>query len=222
MVVEFIKQLHQDSLEKAWNARPAKDPMPERRQNVLARIDVALAQLESGEINPARGCYQTRDNFNGVRVQLKYGQRALSIDGRDHWFVEDAATFFKSAREAVASGQLDGAINQALEARDKGKGPRPAPSSTRPVAKSKPVEPGTASIAAVTPAASAAVSRTVSPAAPAAVAPGASPVVPLPASPAALPAQDSNAAEPLPARPGKFARKYEKLLAAGIISEAAS
>ena len=230
MVVEFIKQLHQDSLEKAWNARPAKDPMPERRKNVLSRIDVALAQLKKGEINPARGCYQTRDNFNGVRVQLKYGQRPLVIDGRDHWFVEDAATFFKSAREAVASGQLDGAINDALEARDKGKGPRPAPSSTRPAPKSKPLEPEKASIAAKPPAASpsapaavtAAAAPVVSRAAPAAAPAAASPVASPAVSPAAPPAQDTSAVEPATARPGKFARKYEKLLAAGIISEAAS
>src|SRR5215210_5655183 len=100
MPVEFIKQLHQASLEKAWNARPAKDPMLKRRKNVLSRIDVALAQLKSGEINPPRGNYQTRDHFNGVCVQLKCGQRALRIDGRDHWFVEDAATFFSLARGA--------------------------------------------------------------------------------------------------------------------------
>jgi hypothetical protein len=87
MAVEFIRQLHRESLEKAWNARPAKDLMPKRRQDVLSRIDSALAQLESGETNPRRGLYQNRDNFNGVRVQLKCGQRALNIDGRDHWFV---------------------------------------------------------------------------------------------------------------------------------------
>ena len=89
MAVEFIRQLHRESLEKAWNARPAKaprDPMPRRRQGVLSRIDSALAQLADGETSPRRGLYQRRDNFNGVRVQLKCGQRALKIDGRDHWF----------------------------------------------------------------------------------------------------------------------------------------
>ena len=73
MSVEFIKQLHQDSLEKAWNARPAKpprDPMLKRRQNVLGGIDAALEQLKNGEIIPPRGNYQTRDKFYGVRVQL--------------------------------------------------------------------------------------------------------------------------------------------------------
>ena len=176
MPVEFIKQLHQASLEKAWNARPAKDPMLKRRQNVLSRIDVALAQLKSGEINPPRGNYQTRDNFNGVRVQLKCGQRALRIDGRDHWFVEDAATFFSYAREAVGSGQLDGAIIDALEGKDKDKVTGPAPES-------KPHDSEKVPNLNVVP-------------------DGKTSVDELPA-----------------AEPGKFARRYEKLLAAGMFSE---
>ena len=176
MPVEFIKQLHQASLEKAWNARPAKDPMLKRRQNVLSRIDVALAQLKSGEINPPRGNYQTRDNFNGVRVQLKCGQRALRIDGRDHWFVEDAATFFSYAREAVGSGQLDGAIINALEGKDKDKVTGPAPES-------KPHDSEKVSNLNVAP-------------------------------------DRKSSADELPAaEPGKFARRYEKLLAAGMFSE---
>ena len=176
MPVEFIKQLHQASLEKAWNARPAKDPMLKRRQNVLSRIDVALAQLKSGEINPPRGNYQTRDNFNGVRVQLKCGQRALRIDGRDHWFVEDAATFFSYAREAVGSGQLDGAIIDALEGKDKDKVTGPAPES-------KPHDSEKVPNLNVVP-------------------------------------DGKTCADELPAaEPGKFARRYEKLLAAGMFSE---
>ena len=176
MPVEFIKQLHQASLEKAWNARPAKDPMLKRRQNVLSRIDVALAQLKSGEINPPRGNYQTRDNFNGVRVQLKCGQRALRIDGRDHWFVEDAATFFSYAREAVGSGQLDGAIIDALKGKDKDKVTGPAPES-------KPHDSEKVSNLNVAP-------------------------------------DRKASADELPAaEPGKFARRYEKLLAAGMFSE---
>ncbi len=125
MALDFIKQMHRDSLQKAWNARPEKvpeDPMPKRRQRVLDCIDRALVQLKSGEKNPSRGSYQTRDHCNGVRVQLKYGGRALRIDGRDHWFVEDAATFFWSARAAVESGELDGAINRALRSTSSGKG----------------------------------------------------------------------------------------------------
>jgi hypothetical protein len=176
MPVEFIKQLHQASLEKAWNARPAKDPMLKRRQNVLSRIDVALAQLKSGEINPPRGNYQTRDNFNGVRVQLKCGQRALRIDGRDHWFVEDAATFFSSAREAVERGELDGAIIDALQGKEKDQDTRPAP-------KSKPLDPEK--------------------------------VVNLNVALDGKASADRLHA----AKPGRFARKYEKLLAAGILSE---
>ena len=180
MSVEFIKQLHQASLEKAWNARPVKapkDPMLKRRQNVMSRIDLALEQLKSGEINPPRGSYQTRDNFNGVRVQLKCGQRALTVDGRDHWFVEDAAIFFSSAREAVESGQLDGAIIDALEGKDKdkGKGIRPAPKS----------KPHLEIVSGLD------------------VAP-----------------EGKASADDLPAaKPGRFAQKYEKLLAAGIMSE---
>jgi hypothetical protein len=178
MPVEFIKQLHQASLEKAWNARPARDPMLKRRQNVMSRIDVAQAQLKNGEINPPRGSYQTRDNFNGVRVQLKCGQRALTIDGRDHWFVEDAATFFSSAREAVGSGQLDGAIVDALEGNGKDKGAHPAP-------KSKPVAPEEVCNLDV------------------------------------APDSKASAEELHAAKPGKFAQRYEKLVAAGIISEPA-
>lgn len=141
MAVEFIKQLHRDSLEKAWNARPAKDPMPKRRQNVLDHIDGALAQLKNGETNPPRGSYQTRDNFNGVRVQLKFGQRALKIDGRDHWFVEDAASFFSAARKAVERGELDRAINDVLEGKEKGGGKQKAKSKVaRPAPQGKPLD----------------------------------------------------------------------------------
>lgn len=181
MALDFIKQMHRDSLEKAWNARPAaapKDPMPKRRQNVLDRIDGALAQLKSGEANPTRGSYQTRDRCNGVRVQLKYGRRALRIDGRDHWFVEDAATFFRTARAAVESGELDGAINGALKGGSKGKRHLPARNSKPPHAEK--VE-----------------SRTVAPE-------------------AAATAQDRPAA-----KPGRYAQKHEKLLAAGILSASA-
>jgi hypothetical protein len=138
MALDFIKQMHRASLEKAWTARPAKvrkDPMPKRRQNVLDHIDGALAQLKSGEANPSGGSYQTRDHCNGVRVQLKYGRRPLRIDGRDHWFVEDAATFFRSARAAVESGELDGAINSALKGKSRAKGQR-----NLPPRKSKPPE----------------------------------------------------------------------------------
>jgi hypothetical protein len=178
MALDFIKQMHRDSLEKAWNARPAKvpkDPMPKRRQNVLNRIDGALAQLESGEANPSRGIYRSRDHFKGVRVQLKYGRRALRIDGRDHWFVEDAATFFRSARAAVESGELDDAINGALKSRSKGK-------RNLPARKSKPPEPGRVD------------SHTVAP-------------------DAEVTAPDRPAA-----KPGRYAQKHEKLLAAGILS----
>jgi hypothetical protein len=180
MTLDFIKQLHRDPLEKAWNARPAKvpkDPMPRRRQNVLDCIDGALAQLKSGEANPNRGSYQTRDHCNGVRVQLKYGRRALRIDGRDHWFVEEAATFFRSARAAVESGELDGAINGALKSRSKSKGKR-----NLPALKSKPPEPERVDRHTVAPDAEAAA----------------------PARPAA--------------KPGRYAQKHEKLLAAGILS----
>lgn len=179
MAVKFIKQLHQDALEKAWNARPAKaikDPMAKRRQHVLSRIDEALEQLKSGDTNPPRGSYQTRDNFNGVRVQLKYGRRALTIDGRDHWFVEDAAAFFSYAREAVETGELDRAISDALESKDKG---------TRPAPKSKPPELERVS------------------------------------TPDVVPNSRTSADEPHVAEPGKYAQKYEKLLAAGLFSEPA-
>jgi hypothetical protein len=175
MPVEFIKQLHQNSLEKAWNARPPKDPMPKRRENVLSRIDEALAQLKSGVTNPPRGNYQTRDNFTGVRVQLKYGQRPLTIDGRDHWFVEDAATFFNSAREAVGRGELDSAIVEAVEAKNKDKGAHPAPKGM-PLA---PAENANCNIA---------------------------------------PNGKAAATGLRPAKPGRFAQKYEKLVAAGLLS----
>jgi hypothetical protein len=185
MAVDFIKQLHQVSLEKAWNARPAKapkDPMPKRRQNVLGSIDTALAQLKNGETNPPRGCYQTRDNFNGVRVQLKYANRPLTIDGRDHWFVEDAAMFFDKARAAVESGQLDSAINEALEAKGRGKNKSKAAPAART---SKP--------------------------------PLAEKIAPRKVAPPSEPSAD----QPQPAKPGKYAQKYEELLAAGTFSESA-
>jgi hypothetical protein len=180
MALDFIKQMHRDSLEKAWNARPAKvpkDPMPKRRQKVLACIESALAQLESGEANPIGGSYQTRDHCNGVRVQLKYGRRPLRIDGRDHWFVEDAATFFRGARAAVEIGELDAAINGALKSRSKGKAKR-----NLPARKSKAPEPEKVE------------SHTTPP-------------------DTEVTAQDRPAA-----KPGRYAQKREKLLAAGIIS----
>ena len=192
MTVEFIKQLHQNALEKAWNARPAKppvDPMLKHRKKVLSRIDAALAQLESGENNPPRGLYQTRDNFNGMRVQLKYGQRALTIDGRDHWFVEDAATFFRSAREAVGSGELDGAINDAVDRKDK-----------VPVKEVKEKDKAKAALP---------VPRNEPPA------------LQIVAGHEAVVDDKASADEPRAANPGRFARKYEKLLAAGILSEPA-
>jgi hypothetical protein len=193
MVVDFIKQLHQEALEKAWNARPAKapkDPMPRRRQIVLASIDNALAQLTNGDTNPRRGSYQTRDNFNGVRVQLKYAQRALTIDGRDHWFVGDAATFFSKARVAVESGELDSAINDALEQKGRGKTKAKV---TRLVRNGKPQ-----------------VDK----------APDRKPA---PASDAikAAAASDASADTPPTAKPGKYAQKYEDLLAAGTFSGSA-
>jgi hypothetical protein len=181
MALDFIKQMHRESLEKAWNARPAKapkDPMPKRRQNVLDHIDGALAQLKSGEANPSRGSYQTRDHCKGVRVQLKYGRRALRIDGRDHWFVDDAATFFQSARAAVESGELDGAINGALKGAGKGK-------RNLAAHKSKPPEPERL------------VSHTVEPHA------------------------EVRADDRAAAKPGRYAQKHEKLIAAGLLSEPA-
>ena len=192
MTVEFIKQLHQNALEKAWNARPAKppvDPMLKHRKKVLSRIDAALAQLESGENNPPRGLYQTRDNFNGMRVQLKYGQRALTIDGRDHWFVEDAATFFRSAREAVGSGELDRAILDAVDRTDK-----------VPVKEAKVKDKEKAALP---------VPRNETPA------------LQIVAGHEAAADDKASADEPCAANPGRFARKYEKLLAAGILSEPA-
>jgi hypothetical protein len=226
MPVEFIKQLHQDSLEKAWNARPARppaDPMLKRRRNVLSRIDVALAQLESGEINPPRGSYHTRDNFNGVRVQLKYGQRALAIDGRDHWFVEDAASFFRSAREAVERGELDAAIIDAIGGKDEAKDEAKASAKPRdevpPVPKSKPPAPGNIYTLNVAPEGKAKDSRP---------APKSKPLEPgkvysLGSAPdgeaSASASANAGASEPRPARPGKFAQKYEKLLAAGVFNE---
>ncbi|HEU4877635.1 MAG TPA: hypothetical protein VFT07_07315 [Sphingomicrobium sp.] len=192
MTVEFIKQLHQNALEKAWNARPAKppvDPMLKHRKKVLSRIDAALAQLESGENNPPRGLYQTRDNFNGMRVQLKYGQRALTIDGRDHWFVEDAATFFRSAREAVGSGELDRAILDAVDRTDK-----------VPVKEAKEKDKEKAALP---------VPRNEPPA------------LQIVTGHEAAVDDKASADEPRAANPGRFARKYEKLLAAGILSEPA-
>ena len=221
MPVEFIKQLHQDSLEEAWNARAAKapaDPMLKRRRNVLSRIDMALAQLESGAINPPRGSYQSRDNFNGVRVQLKYGQRALAIDGRDHWFVEDAASFFNSAREAVERGELDAAIIDAVEGKDqamaKVKRKAKAKDDARPAPEIKPLDTGNIYTLNVAPDGKATG--------------GTRPVpkdVPLDPgnlyNPGVVPEAKANAGERAPAKSGKFARKYEKLLAAGVFSEPA-
>ena len=183
MAFSFIKQLHRDSLEKEWKARPAKaakDPMIRRRQNVVDRIDRALAQLMNGETNPSRGSYQTRDGCHGVRVQIRCGQRAMTIDGRDHWFVEDAATFFNNAREAVQRGELDGAINDALEGRGKDKGKSRSKRSP-----SMPLEPQKIG------------------------------------NPDAAP-DEASVEELRAAKPGKYAQKYEKLLAAGTFSDSTS
>ena len=184
MVVGFIKQLHRDSLEKEWKARPAKaakDPMIRRRQNVVDRIDRALAQLTNGETNPPRGSYQTRDDCHGVRVQIRCGQRAMPIDGRDHWFVEDAVTFFNNAREAIQRGELDGAINDALEGKGKDKGKSRGKRSP-PARKSTALEPQKVD------------NRDAA-------------------------HDEASAAELRAAKPGKYAQKYEKLLAAGTFGD---
>ena len=233
MVVEFIKQLHQDSLEKAWNARPAKkkDPMPERREERPEPHRRRAGAVEEGRNQPGRGAaYQTRDNFNGVRVQLKYGQRPLVIDGRDHWFVEDAATFFKSAREAVATRPARRRHQRRARGQGQGQGP-PSGAKQRSSRAEEQVAGACEGFhcnrhtCRVTFRTSCRDScrvtrRFTCSTVPCACPPGllASPAV----SPAAPPAQDTSAVEPATARPGKRPRKYEKLLAAGIISEAAS
>ena len=220
MRVEFIKQLHRDSLEKAWNARPAKDPMLKRRQKVLDRIDAALAQLKRGETNPPRGDYQTREKFDGVRVQLKYGQRALTIDGRDHWFVEDAATFFSSAREAVEKGELDGAISNVFEAGNKAR--EEARERGRDTADNMADAKADAETdAEIEVKATADAEADAEPM----LAPAAPPSEPLHADDVAAveaePEGTASADERQAAKPGKFARKYEKMLAAGMFSQPA-
>ena len=223
MAVEFLKRLHQVSLEKAWNARAPKDPMPKRRQNVIDRIDAALAQLKRGERNPLRGNYQTRENFSGVRVQLKYGQRALVIDGRDHWFVEDAATFFSMARKAVQGGELDGAINDARDAKKDKAG------TVAAVAAEPTPAPVAAPVAAPAPATAAA---TVKPpadigASTSSVAEALTPPAPKITPPAPAKPDDEQVAakvaasadEAPPRKLGKYAQRYEQLLSAGAFSE---
>ena len=188
MAVKFIKQLHQESLEKAWNARPAKaakDPMPKRRQNVLGRIDTALAQLKNGDTNPPRGSYQTRENFTGVRVQLKYGQRALTIDGRDHWFVEDAATTSERPARLLEEANWTVSSMTRLRARQgKGKGKAKAKGNLA-APKSKPLDPEKV------------YNRD------------------------AAREDEANADEQHAAKPGRFAQRYEKMLAASKFSEPA-
>ncbi len=127
MAFDFLKELHQNALERAWNTRPdkpKKDPMPARREKVIAGIDKALQQLKANEANPKRGFYQTKDGVEAVRVQVKYGAKPLAVSGRNAWFVPDAAVFFNKMKAAAKAGELDSAINEAAERKGEPTAPR--------------------------------------------------------------------------------------------------
>lgn len=118
MALEFLK-LHSNELEKQFTARPAKDPMPAKRQKVIEGIDKALAQLKAGETSPKRGWYSSKEGVEGVRVQIKSGMKPLTVDGRSFWVVDDATKFYTEAKRAVQEKKLDDAISAASTSKAK-------------------------------------------------------------------------------------------------------
>ena len=133
MALDFLKH-HSTDLERAYTAKPAKppkDPMPGKRQKVIDGILKALGHLKAGEMAPKRGWYAGKEGVDGVRVQLKSGNKPLVIDGRDHWYVPDATKFYNDAQKAVFQGQLDDAINAAGKGGAKASTKQRAPSSSR-------------------------------------------------------------------------------------------
>ena len=110
MVLDFLK-LHDKNLARSYSARPKADPTPKRRTKVIDGIDKMLAALKSGEEAPKRGWYSIRGDV--ARVQLKHGNKALSINGESEFFVprERAADFYTNARKSVEAGQMDEHIN---------------------------------------------------------------------------------------------------------------
>jgi hypothetical protein len=110
MALDFLK-LHDKSLAKSYSDRPRADETPKRRARVIEGIEKMLAALKNGEEAPKRGWYKTRGDV--VRVQLKHGNKPLTINGENEFFVprERAADFYTNARKSVEAGELDSSID---------------------------------------------------------------------------------------------------------------
>ena len=109
MALDFLKH-HDSKIENAWNAKPAKDPMPARHSKIEEGINKALAALKAGT-GSLKSWYQTKDGVDGARVQLRHGSKPLTINGRDHWYSADAPKFYTEALAALKAGHLNDAIN---------------------------------------------------------------------------------------------------------------
>jgi len=129
MALSFTK-MHSDKLEQEFKKKPEKDVMPAKRKQIGEGIDRTLAQLKDGEVNPKRGWYKSKDGAEGIRTTLKLGNKTMTVDGRDHWFVDDATAFYKAAKEDLEAGKLDEAIKATME-NSGSKSAGRAPSSTR-------------------------------------------------------------------------------------------
>lgn len=114
MALDFLK-LADKNLGKVYNAKPAVDQTPKRRTKVIEGIDRMLAALKRGEAKPARGWYNVRGDT--AKLQLKHGNKALSINGESEFFVprERAADWYAGAKASVLAGELDSSITDAVE-----------------------------------------------------------------------------------------------------------
>ena len=115
MALDFLK-LADSKLAKEYSGKPPKDPMPKRREKLVAGINRALAQLQlAEEDSPSRGWYSTKNSV--TRATLRLGSRPLIVDGRSEFFVprNRAAEFYEQARASAEKGELDNAIRAVAE-----------------------------------------------------------------------------------------------------------
>ena len=112
--MDFLK-LADPALAKQYSARPKADPTPKRRAKVIEGIDRTIQQLRANEEAPKRGWYSSRADI--VKAKVKHGNRDISINGATEFFIpkERAVDFYTGVKQSVRAGQLDKAINAAVE-----------------------------------------------------------------------------------------------------------
>lgn len=120
---------HDETLHKEFDKKPAKDPLPAKRAQIMRGIDKAIEAFQKGTKSKANW-YKSKDAADGVRVQVSLGTTPLVIDGRSEGTTNDAVAFFKDAKDNVESKRWDAAIREAMEA--SGKGGRKVTASAAP------------------------------------------------------------------------------------------